>query len=63
MPESKFKVGEMVDFYPSRRGMSASVRSYKILRHRKLPFPCCSLSAKSAELSLASSLIPNGTRK
>jgi hypothetical protein len=32
MPESKFRVGEMVDFYPSQRGVPASVRSYKILR-------------------------------
>jgi hypothetical protein len=32
MPESKFRVGEMVDFYPSQRGVPASARSYKILR-------------------------------
>lgn len=32
MPESKFRVGELVDFYPSQRGVPASARSYKILR-------------------------------
>lgn len=32
MPESKFRVGEMVDFYPSQQGVRASVRSYKILQ-------------------------------
>ncbi len=29
---AKFKVGQMVDFLPSNRGVAASVRSYKILR-------------------------------
>jgi hypothetical protein len=28
----KFKVGQMVDFVPSKRGVAASVRAYKILR-------------------------------
>ncbi len=28
----KFKVGQMVDFVPSQRGMAASARSYKVLR-------------------------------
>ena len=28
----KFKVGQMVDFFPSQRALSASVRAYKILR-------------------------------
>ncbi len=28
----KFKVGQMVDFMPSSRAVSASVRSYKVLR-------------------------------
>jgi len=28
----KFKVGQMVDFVPSQRGLAASARSYKILR-------------------------------
>ena len=28
----KFKVGQMVDFVPSQRGMAASARSYKIIR-------------------------------
>jgi hypothetical protein len=32
MTEGKFKVGEMVDFYPSQRGVAASARAYKILR-------------------------------
>ncbi len=29
---NKFRVGEMVDFFPSQRGVPASARSYKILR-------------------------------
>jgi hypothetical protein len=29
---SKFKVGQMVDFVPSQRGLAASARSYKIMR-------------------------------
>jgi len=29
---AKFKVGQMVDFMPSSRTVSASVRSYKVLR-------------------------------
>jgi hypothetical protein len=32
MPDNKFRVGEIVDFYPSQRGVPASARSYKILR-------------------------------
>jgi hypothetical protein len=32
MPTHKFKVGQMVDFHPSQRGVPASARSYKILR-------------------------------
>jgi hypothetical protein len=32
MPDNKFKVGEMVDFFPSKRGVPASARSYKVLR-------------------------------
>jgi hypothetical protein len=32
MATHKFKVGQMVDFTPSRSGVPASVRSYKILR-------------------------------
>lgn len=28
----KFKVGQMVDFVPSQRGLVASARSYKIMR-------------------------------
>lgn len=29
---AKFKVGQMVDFVPSQRGLAASARSYKIMR-------------------------------
>lgn len=29
---NKFRVGEMVDFFPSQRGVPASARSYKILQ-------------------------------
>ncbi len=32
MAESRFRVGEIVDFYPSQRGVPTSARSYKILR-------------------------------
>jgi hypothetical protein len=32
MANHKFKVGQMVDFIPSRSGVPASVRAYKILR-------------------------------
>jgi hypothetical protein len=32
MSNHKFKVGQMVDFVPSQRGLAASARSYKILR-------------------------------
>ena len=32
MPNHKFKVGQMVDFFPAKRGVAASVRAYKILR-------------------------------
>jgi hypothetical protein len=32
MAYHEFKVGQMVDFIPSRAGVPASVRSYKILR-------------------------------
>jgi hypothetical protein len=32
MANHRFKVGEMVDFVPSRTGVPASVRAYKILR-------------------------------
>ena len=32
MASSKFKVGQMVDFVPSNRGMPASARSYKVVR-------------------------------
>jgi hypothetical protein len=32
MAHHKFKVGQMVDFVPSRAGVPASVRAYKILR-------------------------------
>ena len=32
MANHKFKVGQMVDFVPSRTGVPASVRAYKILR-------------------------------
>ena len=31
-PEYKFKVGQMVDFVPSKTGVPASARSYKIVR-------------------------------
>jgi hypothetical protein len=32
MSSPKFKVGQMVDFFPSKRGVGGSVRAYKILR-------------------------------
>jgi hypothetical protein len=32
MSNHKFKVGQMVDFVPSQRGLAASARSYKIMR-------------------------------
>ncbi len=32
MASHKFKVGQMVDFVPSRAGVPAPVRTYKILR-------------------------------
>ncbi len=32
MSNHKFKVGQMVDFIPSRAGVPPSVRAYKILR-------------------------------
>lgn len=32
MANHLFKVGQMVDFVPSRAGVPASVRAYKILR-------------------------------
>jgi hypothetical protein len=32
MASHKFKVGQMVDFIPSRAGVPASVRAYKVLR-------------------------------
>jgi hypothetical protein len=32
MSSYKFKVGQMVDFVPSKRGVGASARAYKILR-------------------------------
>ena len=32
MSTHKFRVGQMVDFFPSQRALSASVRAYKILR-------------------------------
>ncbi len=32
MSTHKFKIGQMVDFFPSQRTLSASVRAYKILR-------------------------------
>ena len=31
MADSRFRVGKIVDFYPSQRGVPASARSYKIL--------------------------------
>jgi hypothetical protein len=30
VPKAKFRVGQMVDFVPSQRGVAASARSYKI---------------------------------
>lgn len=32
MSDHRFKVGQMVDFMPSQRGIEASARSYKVLR-------------------------------
>ena len=32
IPTAKFKVGQMVDFAPSQRGLAASARSYKIMK-------------------------------
>lgn len=32
MSDYKFKIGQMVDFNPSRRGVPAAPREYKILR-------------------------------
>jgi hypothetical protein len=32
MPSQKFKVGQMVDFVPTNRGVPASARAYKIIR-------------------------------
>ena len=32
MPAHKFKVGQAVDFAPSRQSMPASAREYKIIR-------------------------------
>ena len=32
VPRHKYKVGQMVDFIPSRAAVPASVRAYKILR-------------------------------
>ena len=32
MTSHKFKVGQLVDFVPSRAGVPASVRAYKVLR-------------------------------
>ncbi len=31
-PDHKFKVGQMVDFVPSKTGVPAAARSYKIVR-------------------------------
>ena len=32
MSHHKFRVGQMVDFFPSRSGVPASARAYKVLR-------------------------------
>ncbi len=32
MSHHKFKIGQMVDFFPSQRALAASIRAYKVLR-------------------------------
>ncbi|MTD93464.1 hypothetical protein GIW81_03835 [Hyphomicrobium sp. xq] len=32
IPTAKYRVGQMVDFVPSQRGLAASARSYKIVK-------------------------------